>query len=274
MWGIKEFVPETGRGVRRIYCRYGFKTGQGQTVLVTGNGPLKHTDELVEMLRAACPETVSILRNVNSEPGDTVLGHAFETIWGRERIEDELLGLRFRLAADAFYQVNRTQAEHLYKKAVELAGLDGSQNVLDLYCGTGTITLCLAKKAKCAVGVEIVESAVDNAVKNARENGVQNVRFLCGDAAKLAEQLRDEGFSPDVVVVDPPRKGLSPEAPALIASMEPERVVYVSCNPGTLARDLKTFAPLGYQTVRACAVDMFPRTPHVECVVLMSRVTK
>jgi 23S rRNA (uracil1939-C5)-methyltransferase len=270
-WSIPDFSPDIGKGVRRVYCRFGFSSGEGQTVLVTGKGEIPHLSELTDTLIRACPETVSVMRNINAEPGDTVLGRDFRPIWGAEKITDELLGLKFSLAPDAFYQVNRTQAERLYSKAIEYAGLDGTQNVLDLYCGTGTITLCLAKKARAAVGVEIVESAVKNAVKNAEANGIENARFLCGDAAELTAKLRGEGFIPDVVVVDPPRKGLSPDAPALIASMSPQRVVYVSCDPGTLARDVKTFAALGYTVTRAAAVDMFPRTRHVETVVQLSR---
>jgi len=270
--GVPAFDPAEGRGVRRVFCRFGLGTGEGQVVLVTGRGGLPHAGGLVSAVRQACPETASIMRCVNSRPGDTVLSSEFETVWGADRITDVLCGLRFSLSPGAFYQVNRAQAEKLYALALEFAAPDGNSDVLDLYCGTGTITLCLARAARSAVGVEVVESAVRDAAENAAANGIGNVRFICADAADAAEKLRSEGFAPAAVVVDPPRKGLAPEVPGIIASLSPERVVYVSCDPATLARDLKAFAPLGYSAVRARAVDIFPRCAHVETVVLMSRV--
>ena len=270
-WRVPSFDPERGEGVRRLFCRYGFASGEGQVVIVTGRGAVPHRERLVEMIRDACPGTVSVMRNINANPGDTVLGQKYETLWGGECIHDTLCGLEFSLSPSAFYQVNRDQAERLYDKALEYACLTGREKVLDLYCGTGTITLCMASRAGSAVGVEIVESAVDNARENAAANGVKNARFIAGDAPKAADGLLREGFRPDVVVVDPPRKGLSPETPELIASMEPKRVVYVSCDPGTLARDLARFAGLGYKTTKICPVDMFPRTHHVECCALLSR---
>lgn len=273
-YDIPAFSADTSEGIRRIFCRYAFGTGEGQIVLVTGRSRLPCKDELIDILRRECPETVSIMRNINDRPGDTVLSGDYELLWGAARIRDTLMGLDFSIAAGAFYQVNREQAEKLYKKALEYVSLKKSETALDLYCGAGTITLCLAREAGCAVGVEIVESAIESAMENAKENEIENVRFICADAPKAAKMLNCEGFSPDVVVVDPPRKGLSPETPGIIASMSPERVVYVSCDPGTLARDLKAFSGLGYAPARACAVDMFPRTPHVETVVLMSRKEK
>ena len=268
---IPAFSPETGHGIRRIFCRYGFGTGEGQAVLVTGRGKLPNKEELIASVRSACPETVSIMRNINDRPGDTVLSGKYEAVWGRDSINDTLLGLRFSLSPGAFYQVNRAQAERLYSKALEYASLNKTETALDLYCGVGTITLCLAREAARAIGVEIAENAVKNAGENAEENGIENARFICADASAAAKKLKDEGLNPDVVVVDPPRKGLSAETPAIIASMAPRRVVYVSCDPATLARDLKAFSALGYTPARACAVDMFPRTVHVETVVLLEK---
>ena len=170
----------------------------------------------------------------------------------------------------SFYQVNRDQAEVLYHKALEFAGLTGKETVLDLYCGIGTITLCLAKAAKWVIGAEIVPPAIRDAKENAIRNGIENAEFFCGDAADIAARLEEEGLRPDVVTVDPPRKGLAPEVIASVAAMGPEKVVYVSCDPATLGRDVKLFGQLGYQAVRAAAVDMFPGTAHVETVVLLS----
>ncbi len=270
-YNIPIFDSESGQGVRRLMCRWGEKSGEGQVVLVTGKGEIPHKKELVEKILEICPETVSIMGNVNPAPGDTVLSREFYTIWGQDYIMDSLCGMEFRLAPGAFYQINHNQAERLYEKAIEYAALTGREKVLDLYCGTGTITLRLAMEAKEAVGAEIVESAVKNAGENAERNGVGNVRFICGDAGETARTLREKGYNPEVVVVDPPRKGLLPEVSGIIASMEPQRVVYVSCDPGTLARDLKLFKELGYDPQKATAVDMFPRTSHVETVVLLSR---
>ncbi|WP_352416464.1 23S rRNA (uracil(1939)-C(5))-methyltransferase RlmD, partial [Oscillibacter ruminantium] len=168
------------------------------------------------------------------------------------------------------YQVNREQAEVLYGRAVEFAGLTGEETVLDLYCGAGTITLTMAGKAKKVIGAEIVPEAVENARENAARNGVQNAEFFCGDASEIAAKLEREGLRPDVITVDPPRKGLAPEVIGTVAAMKPERVVYVSCDPATLARDLKHFGELGYQAHRAVAVDLFPGTYHVEAIILMT----
>ena len=184
---------------------------------------------------------------------------------------DTLCGLEFKLSMPSFYQVNRDQAEVLYGKALEFAGLTGNETVLDLYCGIGTITLCLAKAAKRVIGAEIVPPAIRDAKENALRNHVENAEFFCGDAADIAAKLESDGLRPDVVTVDPPRKGLAPEVIASVAAMGPEKVVYVSCDPATLGRDVKRFAEHGYTAVRAAAVDLFPKTAHVETVVLLSK---
>ena len=186
---------------------------------------------------------------------------------------DTLCGLEFRLSVPSFYQVNREQAEVLYDKAVEFADLDGQDTALDLYCGTGTITLCLARRAGRAIGAEIVPPAIQDAWENARHNHIDNVEFFCADAADAAARMESQGLRPRVVTVDPPRKGLAPAVIASVAAMAPERAVYVSCDPATLGRDVKIFGGFGYEAVRAVAVDMFPGTAHVETVVSLVRKT-
>jgi len=195
-----------------------------------------------------------------------ILGDVYHILWGDGFIEDELCGLRFRLSPASFYQVNHHQAEVLYGKALAMADLHGTETVLDLYCGTGTITLCLARAAGQVIGVEVVPQAIEDAKENARRNRIENARFFCADAGQAAKQLAAEGIRPDVITVDPPRKGLSPDVIDAIAEMGPDRVVYVSCDPATLARDVKLLEERGYAFRRAEAVDLFPRTKHVETV--------
>ena len=209
---------------------------------------------------------------VNTTRGNVILGERYRTLWGDAALTDTLCGHRFRLSVPSFYQVNREQAEVLYRRAVDYAGLTGQELVLDLYCGAGTITLTMADRARKVIGAEIVAPAVENARENARLNGVQNAEFLCADAGQAAAELARKGLHPDVICVDPPRKGLAPDVIEAIGQMAPQRVVYVSCDPATLGRDIKLFATLGYQPLRATAVDMFPGTAHVETVVLLSKL--
>jgi len=192
-------------------------------------------------------------------------------LWGRDTLEDRLCGLTFQLSIPSFFQVNRDQAEVLYNCALEFAGLTGQETVVDLYCGTGTISLVMAQQAKHVIGAEIVPPAIEDAWENARKNGVTNVEFICADASKAAADLEQRGIRPDVVCVDPPRKGLAPDVIDSICAMAPNRVVYVSCDPATLARDLKRFTQLGYRAEQAVGVDLFCRTSHVETVVLLSK---
>ena len=210
---------------------------------------------------------------LNQNPRDTnvILGPDYRTLWGRDFLEETLCGMTFRLSVPSFFQINRAQTERLYAKALDFAGLTGTETVLDLYCGIGTISLALAQRAAQVIGAEIVPQAIEDARANAARNGVDNVRFLCGDAGQTAAQLAQEGIRPQVICVDPPRKGLAPEVPAILAGMAPERIVYVSCDPATLARDVKRLAELGYRTVRAQGVDLFPRTAHVETVAELVR---
>ena len=277
IWAVRYGDPvydeaiHTGR-MRRLYLRKAEKTGEIMAcVVVNGNG-LHHEQELADALRAAVPGISSVVINVHREKTNAALGKISRTVWGSDTIRDQLCGLTFRLSPLSFYQVNRTQAERLYTLAGEFAGLTGSELLLDLYCGAGTIGLSLAGKARRLLGVEIVTEAVENARQNALDNGIENAEFMAGDAAFAAEQLRAQGEKPDVVIVDPPRKGLTAPLIETIAQMAPRRVVYVSCDPATLARDLKQFAALGYPPVEAAPVDMFPGTAHVECAVWMSQI--
>jgi 23S rRNA (uracil1939-C5)-methyltransferase len=258
--------------VRHVFCRYAFSTKKALVTVVSFEQRLPHPEALVEEIRRACPEAAGVVLNVNKTRGNTVLAGEFTTLWGDDYIVDELCGLQFKLSPRSFYQINSAQAEKLYAKALDYAGLTGKETVLDLYCGTGTITLVMASRAARAIGAEIVEAAISDARENAARNNIANAEFICADAGEAAKMLQAGGTTPDVVVVDPPRKGLAPDVIDTIAALSPARVVYVSCDPATLARDLKLFDGYGYKAIEATAFDMFPRCAHVECVVLMSRV--
>ena len=267
-------VPAYEEGAHRGLLRHLFlrfsQTGVLCCLVVNGEA-LPHEGALVEALRAAAPQLTGVVLSVNRERTNVVLGQTYRTLWGEDFLDDTLCGLTFRISVPSFFQVNREQCEVLYQKAVELSGLTGRETVLDLYCGIGTISLVMARQAGRVVGAEIVPAAVEDARANARRNGIDNAGFFCGDAAEAARRFAAEGLRPDVVCVDPPRKGLAPEVIASVVQMAPERVVYVSCDPATLARDLSRFAAQGYRPQQALAVDMFPRTAHVETVVLLSK---
>jgi 23S rRNA (uracil1939-C5)-methyltransferase len=271
-FGISVYDEATGKGlIRHLFVRTAFGTKQMSVCLVAAASNLPYTEELVSEVLSACPETASIVLSLNKKPGNTVLGEKFKTLWGQDHIEETLCGLKFKLSPKSFFQINPVQAENLYTKALDFAAADKSSTALDLYCGTGTISLVLAKKAGQVIGVEAVAAAVSDARENAEVNNMKNVEFICADAAEAAKELKKRGVTPSVIVVDPPRKGLTPELIETITAMSPERVVYVSCDPATLARDLKHFATLGYNAERAEAFDMFPRTAHVESIVLMTK---
>ncbi|MCI7733741.1 MAG: 23S rRNA (uracil(1939)-C(5))-methyltransferase RlmD [Dysosmobacter sp.] len=270
---VSAYDETTGKGlVRHIYVRVNRK-GESLCCVIANGKQLPREPELAAYVRAAAPGTVGVVLNTNTKKGNVILGEKYRTLWGQDFLMDTLCGLQFKLSVPSFYQVNRDQAEVLYGKALEFAALTGEETVLDLYCGTGTITLCLAKRAKRAIGAEIVSPAIEDAKENAARNNIENAEFFCGDAADIAAKLEREGLRPDVITVDPPRKGLAPEVIASVAGMGPKRVVYVSCDPATLGRDVKIFDGFGYKAVRAAAVDMFPGTRHVETVVLLSRET-
>ena len=268
---VPAYDETTGKGlIRHIYVRTN-RRGESLCCVVAAGRKVPREAELAALVLAAAPKTVGVVLNVNTKKGNVILGDQYRTIWGQNFIMDTLCGLEFKLSVPSFYQVNRDQAEALYGKALEFAALTGDETALDLYCGAGTITLCLAGRVKRAIGAEIVPAAIRDAEENAVRNGVGNVEFFCGDAADTAAMLEAQGLRPDVITVDPPRKGLSPEVIASAAAMGPGRIVYISCDPATLGRDVKLFAGHGYRSVRAAAVDMFPGTRHVETVVCLSR---
>ena len=271
-YSIPAYNERTFTGlVRHVYVRTNRAGRSLCCLLVNGRGVPREV-ELVRALRRAEPNLAGIVLGVNEKHNNVILGDSYRTLWGEDFLSDTLCGLTFRLSVPSFYQVNPAQTEVLYGKALEFAGLTGAETVLDLYCGIGTISLVMARKAGRVWGAEVVPQAVDDAIANARRNHIENARFLCADAGEAARYLEGEGVRPDVVCVDPPRKGLAEDVVDTIADMGPERVVYVSCDPGTLGRDVKRFAGRGYTLKKAVAVDMFPRTAHVETVCLLSKL--
>lgn len=257
--------------IRHFYVRVN-RRGQSLCAVIANGTDLPHQEELVQALRRAEPDLAGVVLSVNQEKTNVILGKTHRCLWGRDYLEDTLCGLTFRLSVPSFYQVNREQAEVLYGRALAFAGLTGRETVLDLYCGIGTITLVMARQAKRAIGAEVIPAAVEDAKANAARNEVTNAEFLCADAAQAAQTLADRGLRPDVICVDPPRKGLAPAVIDAIVQMAPQRLVYVSCDPATLARDVKRMEEQGYVLQRAEAVDLFPRTAHVETVVLLSKL--
>ena len=269
---VTVYDEKTRKGlVRHIYVRCAMATGQVLVCLVINGDSIPQEKQLVNKLLTDVNNLHTICLSIHKKPGNTVLGDKFVTLHGPGYIEDILCGLRFRLSPRSFYQVNRDQAERLYEKAIEKARLTGSETVLDLYCGTGTITLALSRHAKKVIGVEIIPAAIVDAKENAIRNGIENAEFFCADASQAAKKFAEEGIRPDVIVVDPPRKGIDQQVVDAMVTMAPRRIVYVSCDPATLARDLRRLEEQGYKTTEAEALDMFPRCHHVESVVLLSR---
>jgi len=271
-FGIPAYDERTGTGlIRHLYLRTN-QAGEVLCCIVANGRELPHAGALAEGLRGAVPGLAGLVLSVNTRRTNVVLGGEYRTLWGRDYLEETLCGRVFRLSVPSFFQVNRAQTEVLYRRVLEFARLTGSETVADLYCGIGTISLALAERAGTVIGVEAVPQAVEDARENARRNGLSDkARFVCGDAAQLAARLEREGLRPDVVVVDPPRKGLAVEVIEAVARMAPARVVYVSCDPATLARDAGRFAAAGFAARRVEAVDLFPRTKHVETIVLLQR---
>ncbi len=266
---VPAYDEKTGKGlVRHVYVRTN-RAGQSLFCLLINGKKAPNEAELVEALRTAEPNLIGVVLGINERGDNVILGERYRTLWGDNFLMDTLCGLEFKLSVPSFYQVNADQAEVLYGRALEFAGLTGGETVLDLYCGIGTITLVMAKGAKQVIGCEVVPRAVADAKENALRNGVKNAEFICGDAGWAAKKLAQDGVRPDVVCVDPPRKGLAPDVIDTIAQMAPARVVYVSCDSATLARDVKLFSAHGYLLRRAEAVDLFPRTAHCEAVVLL-----
>ena len=268
---LSAYEEATGKGLlRHIYVRRGVVSGQVLVCLVINGRKLPHSTELVQKLQAVAGFTTLVL-SVNTKPGNSILGDEFIALHGAGHIEDTLCGLQFRLSPRSFYQVNHHQAQRLYAAAIEQAEITKNDLVLDLYCGVGTITLAMAKAAGKVIGVEVVEQAVADARENAKRNGIENAEFFCGDAGRAALELEAKGIRPDVVVVDPPRKGLNSDTIEAMAKMSPRRIVYVSCDPATLARDVKLLSEKGYILKNAQAADLFPRCAHVESIVCLCR---
>jgi len=269
---VSAYDERTGKGlVRHVYVRTNAQ-GQALICLLVNGEEIPHRKELIALLRESCPSAVGIVLGINLSKSNVILGERYQKLWGQDFLMDTLCGLSFKLSVPTFFQVNREQTERLYSLVREYAGLSGRETVLDLYCGAGTIGLCLADAAKRVIGVEVVPEAVADAKENAERNGITNAEFFCADAGKIKALLEENNIRPDLVIVDPPRKGLRPEAIELLAGLAAPRIVYVSCDPATLARDLKLLVQDGYAVKEARAVDLFPRTSHVECVTLMSRV--
>lgn len=271
--GWSAYDEESGKGLlRHIYLRIGEKTGQIMLCLVINGDSLPNSREFCETVARELPGVASLMLNINKKSTNVVLGDRFITLLGRPYIEDELCGLTFKISPDSFYQVNRDGAELLYGAARERAGLCGGEVLMDLYCGTGTIGLSMARNAKKLCGVEIVSAAVDCARENAKRNGIVNAEFFCADAGNKDVILSAAGgVRPDVVIIDPPRKGSTRALAETLSQLCVPRIVYVSCDPDTLARDCVWFSELGYDIGEVLPVDMFPRTGHVESVVCLTR---
>ena len=271
---IPAYDEKTGRGlIRHALIRYGFITKEIMVCLVINGHRIPHSAELVRLLSKLDGMT-SISFSPNTKQTNVIMGDSYEVLWGQGYITDFIGGIQYQISPLSFYQVNHDMAEKLYQKAAEFADLKGTETVLDLYCGTGTIGLSMAKKARKIYGAEIVPQAIENAKENARLNNIENAEFFCGDAADAAKRFRDMGIKPDVVLLDPPRKGCDEAVLSTVAEMNPEKIVYVSCDCATLARDAQRLSALGYAPNRLAAADLFPRTAHVESVVLLSRAEK
>ncbi|AMN34577.1 23S rRNA (uracil(1939)-C(5))-methyltransferase RlmD [Clostridium perfringens] len=252
--------------VRHIMIRRGFTTNEVMVVLVTNGEKLPHKEEFVDLMVKNIPGIKSVIQNINSKKTNVILGLESKTLWGEDTISDYIGDFRFNISPLSFFQVNPTQTEVLYGKALEYANLTGNEEVFDAYCGTGTITLFLSQKAKKVYGVEIIPQAIDNAWINAKENKVENVEFFVGESEVVIPDLINNGVKADVVVVDPPRKGCDKKLLDAITNIDAKKIVYVSCDPSTLGRDLAILEENGYKTLEVQPVDMFPNTAHVENV--------
>ncbi len=270
--GIAVYNEKTGQGrMRHVLGRVGTATGEVMVVLVTASESLPQRERLIDELRNAIPGLVSVVQNINTKQTNVIMGEQTRTLWGRDTITDRLGEFVFNISARSFFQVNTIQAEVLYRQAVAFAGLSGKETIIDAYCGTGTITLFLASQAAKVYGIEIIEPAIRDARRNAENNNVNNVEFIVGDVVDHLPKMYKQGLRPQVIVVDPPRAGCERRVLETFAQMEPQRIVYVSCNPASLARDLAVLAEYNYIAREIQPVDMFPQTFHVECVALIER---
>lgn len=268
---VPVYDEQTHRGLlRHIYVRRGAVSGQILVCLVLNGDGLPKVKHLIEALKAV-PGFTTLVLSINTRQGNAVLGDKFVTLYGPGFIEDTLCGFSFRLSARSFYQVNHHQAQRLYETAIDLAGITKEDLVLDLYCGVGTITLAMAGRAGKVLGVEVVPQAIEDARDNARRNGIENAEFFCADAGEAALRLEKEGIHPDIITVDPPRKGLNSDAIEAISRMSPKRLVYVSCDPATLARDVALLKERGFRVEKVAAADLFPKCSHIESIALLKR---
>ena len=273
---VTPYDERTGKGViRTVMVRRGYYSHEVMIVLVTNTRRLPMVDQIVKGIVDGVPEVKSIVQNINNKRTNRLLGDQDKTLWGKDEIHDQLLGIDFAISPLSFYQVNPQQTERLYQTAIDNAGLDGSQTVIDAYCGIGTISLAVAKHAKQVYGVEIVPAAIEDAKYNAKRNGIKNARFVVGKAEEQFAKWQAAGLKPDVVIVDPPRKGLAESLIEATGKMGPQKVIYVSCNPATLVRDIKRFGEQGYHVVKPIQpMDQFPQTTHVESVTVLERTEK
>lgn len=265
--GIEPYEEATHRGtLRHVVVRKGRATGEVMVVLITKKKKFPQAERAVELIRSLVPEVTSIIQNINTEKTNVIFGEETLTLWGKDAIEDQIGDVRFEISARSFYQINPVQTEVLYGQALDYAQLTGEETVIDAYCGIGTISLFLAKQAKFVMGVEIVPQAIEDAKQNAELNGFTNTLFEAGPAEQVIPRWYKEGRTADVLVVDPPRKGCDEQLLRTILKQQPKRVVYVSCNPATLARDLRILEDGGYRTKEVQPVDMFPQSTHCEAV--------
>ncbi|MUV38609.1 23S rRNA (uracil(1939)-C(5))-methyltransferase [Lentibacillus sp. JNUCC-1] len=265
--GISAYDEKTDRGVlRHIMVRTGQATSETMIVLITRTEKLPHQDKLIKELTETYPHVKSIAHNINNKRTNVIMGKKTHVIWGEEYIYDTIGDIRFAISAKSFYQVNPTQTKNLYDKALEYAQVGHKDIVIDAYCGIGTIALFLAQSAKKVYGVDVVSEAISDAKKNAHLNHIDNAEFYVGEAEKVMPWWQAQGLKPDVIVVDPPRKGCDEALLEAMTTMKPKRIVYVSCNPSTLARDLRILEDGGYETKEVQPVDMFPQSMHIECV--------
>lgn len=265
-------VYKNGKDLRHLLIKHAFSTGEVMVVFISRNQNIPHLKEMIAHMQAAYPKLKTVIVNLNKRTDNVILGNREFIVYGDGYIVDELHGVKFYISSKSFYQINPVQTVKLYQQALAYAELSGQEEVLDLYCGVGTISLFLAEKAKKVTGIEIVPEAIADAKRNASLNKIENAEFICSDAASYAKEMVEKGTRPDVIVVDPPRKGCDEVTLQAMIKMNPGRIVYVSCDPATLARDLKGLCENGYEVKEIQPVDMFPQTHHVESVVRLSRL--
>ncbi|KAB3536315.1 23S rRNA (uracil(1939)-C(5))-methyltransferase RlmD [Alkaliphilus pronyensis] len=271
-YNISVYDEKTRKGlIRHVVTKVGYQTGEVMVVIITNGRELPHKESLVKLLKENVKGLRAVVQNINDKNTNVIFGKETITLFGKDTIEDYIGELKFKISAKSFFQVNPIQTKVLYEKALEYADLKGVETVFDIYCGIGTISLFLAQRAKKVIGVEVLEAAIENAIANAEINNISNAEFYTGEAEEIVPKLYAEDIKADVVVVDPPRKGCEKAVLDTIVNMEPKRVVYVSCNPATLARDIAYLHERGYIAVEVQPVDMFPHTGHVETVVKLQR---